>query len=39
MVYWLQSKNQLHKILKIPRLRHQDNDCRSLNFQFFSFEF
>jgi hypothetical protein len=35
MMFWDQSKNQLCKIPKIPRLSHQDHDRRSLNFQSF----
>jgi hypothetical protein len=35
MTFWDQSKNQLHKIPKIPGLSHQDHDRRSFNFHSF----
>jgi hypothetical protein len=35
IMFWDQSQNQLHKIVKIHGLSHQDHNRRSLNFQYF----
>jgi hypothetical protein len=35
MMFWDQSKNQLHKFPKITELSYQDHDRRSLNFTLF----